>query len=180
MNLQLALPLQRPPEQMLIVQPFGDNPDVYAKFGMQGHNGIDFAAEPGELVVAVDEGEVVEVRLDPDGYGLTVKLSHPWGESRYAHGQWLSVPIEFALGHTVRRGERIFLAGVSGGPDDAHVHFGLRIRKDDGSLDRGNANSFGGYEDPLPYLRQAPRAQLAPAPSAGRPASATKGKKSAA
>src|SRR5436309_531965 len=99
MNLNLSLPIKRDPGAMRITQPFGVNPDEYAQFGMQGHNGIDFDAEDGELVVAVNEGEVVEVRFDPTGYGVTVKLSHPWGESRYAHGQRLTVPIEFELGH---------------------------------------------------------------------------------
>lgn len=128
---------------------------MYAQFGMNGHDGIDFAADDGELVVAVDEGEVVEVRFDPTGYGVTVKLAHPWGESRYAHGQRYTVPIEFELGHIVRQGERIFLADSTGNSTGTHLHLGLRTRKDDGSLDYSNANGFWGYEDPLPYLRDA-------------------------
>ena len=111
---RLTLPLRRPPDQMRIVQPFGVDPERYAGFGLQGHNGLDFEADDGELVVAVDDGRVVEVRLDDAGYGLTVKLAHTWGESRYAHGRRYSTPIDFELGHSVRRGERIFLAGSSG------------------------------------------------------------------
>ena len=87
MSPRLALPLQQTPERMRVVQAFGANPEAYAQFGLQGHNGLDFEAEEGDLVVAVDDGEVVEVRFDGPGYGVTVKLLHAWGESRYAHGQ---------------------------------------------------------------------------------------------
>jgi murein DD-endopeptidase MepM/ murein hydrolase activator NlpD len=155
MDLQLALPLRRAAEDMRITQPFGVNPDAHAQFGMRGHNGLDLDAEDGELVVAIDEGEVVEVRFDAAGYGVTVKLSHPWGESRYGHGQRYSVPIEFELGHIVSQGERIFLADSTGNSTGTHLHLGLRIRQDDGSLDYSNTNGFWGYEDPLPYLREA-------------------------
>jgi murein DD-endopeptidase MepM/ murein hydrolase activator NlpD len=149
MTPRLSLPLLRRPEDMRIVQPFGANPEVYARHGMRGHNGIDFDAEDGELVVAVDEGRVVEIRFDQTGYWTTVKLSHAWGESRYARGRVLSVPIEFHLGYTVRPGGRIFLA------NGHHLHLGLRLRRGAGQLDSSNDNGFGGWEDPLPYLRDA-------------------------
>src|SRR5579862_3983085 len=142
---------------MVIVQPFGANQERYRRFGLQGHNGIDFATEPDELVVAADDGEVVEMRLDPDGYGVTLKLSHSWGESRYAHGRWLSVPVAFELGSRVSRGERIFLAGGD------HLHFALRLRQNAGALDYDRDNGFGRYDDPLPLLSQALR--LPPGPT---------------
>jgi murein DD-endopeptidase MepM/ murein hydrolase activator NlpD len=159
---RLALPLQRATEDVAISQLFGANPEAYARFGLKGHNGLDFAVESGELVVAVDDGQVLEVRFDPAGYGVTVRLEHDWGESRYAHGQRLTVPVEFELGHMVHGGGRIFLA------EGGHVHFGVRLRREDGSLDYSNANGFGGYEDPLPCLHE--RARLpAPAPAAEAP-----------
>lgn len=158
MNRRLGLPLLRIPERLQIVRPFGGDAERYSRFGLAGHNGVDFAAEEDELVVAVDDGEVIEVRFDPSGYGTTVKLAHEWGESRYAHGLRLSVPIEFRLGHIVRRGERVMVAA---GP---HLHFGLRLRRKDGSLEYGNGGGFGGYEDPLPHLGLA-----APAPAPAAP-----------
>lgn len=147
MTPRLALPLARTPEQVRICRPFGADPETYARFGLQGHNGLDFEVIDGELVLAVDDGEVVEVRLDAAGYGVTVKLTHVWGESRYAHGQRGSVPLDFDLGHVVRRGERVLLAS---GP---RLHLGLRLRRDDGTLDYSDANGFGGWVDPLPLLR---------------------------
>lgn len=156
---------------MRIVQPFGANPEAYTQFGLKGHNGLDFEAEDGELVVAVDDGEVVEVRDDQAGYGVTVKLLHAWGESRYAHGRRLSVPIEFRLGHLVWRGERVFLASGT------HLHLGVRVRKEEGALDYSGANGFAGYEDPLPLLRAGVDFPAPTAPE--RPAASARSKKSA-
>jgi len=183
MKPRLALPLLRAPKRMRIIQPFGAqvfdvNHDAYAQFWTDGHNGIDFEADEGELVVAVDDGEVMEVRFDPVGYGVTVKLSHPWGESRYAHGQRYSVPIDFRLGHIVRRGERIFLAGSTGNCHGVtHLHFGLRVRGDDGAMDYTQFNGFWGYDDPLPCLREAlglPEAVAAPVAGKSKKGGASK------
>jgi len=163
----LSLPLNRAPRDMRILQPFGANPEAYARFGLNGHNGIDLETVPAELVVAVDDGVVAELRLDPSGYGMTVKLVHSWGESRYARGQKYSTAVDFELGYRVHRGERIFLSEVDGD----HIHFGLRLRKDDGSLDYSSANGCGGYVDPLPHLRAAlhlPPEMPAPAGKAKR------------
>ena len=85
---------------------------------------IEFEANDGELVVAVDDGEVVELRYEAAG-GLSVTLAHEWGESRYARGQLRSIPAELTLGHTVRRGERIFLA------TSPALVFGLTTHGDD-------------------------------------------------
>lgn len=144
-RLALGLPLARPAPEAIVTQRFGERPEAYARLGLPGHNGLDFAADAGELVIAVDDGQLVELRLDPGGYGLTVKLAHWWGESRYAHGRPGSVPIEFELGCRVRRGERLFLAGNGG-----HLHFGLRLAA---ALQLGaETNGFAGYADPLPHL----------------------------
>ena len=140
MNVDLALPLARSLDEMRVVRPFGAVEARYAGFGLAGHNGLDLAAEAAELVLAVDEGEVVEVRFDPAGYGVTVKLAHAWGESRYAHGLPRSVPVAFGLGWRVRRGERVLLAA---GP---HVHIALRLQ------DEPAADGFGGCTDPAPHF----------------------------
>jgi murein DD-endopeptidase MepM/ murein hydrolase activator NlpD len=145
----LALPLGGPAARIHVLQAFGENTEAYARFGLKGHNGLDFAGEAGEPILAVDDGELVEVRFDADGYGLTVKLLHAWGESRYAHGQRYSVPVDFYVGHQVRRGDRVLQANGS------HVHFAIRLRQPDGSLDLTNANGFAGWDDPLPLLQPA-------------------------
>ena len=42
-----------------VSQRFGKNPQMYSKFGMKGHNGIDFATPIGsELVCCFDEAQL--------------------------------------------------------------------------------------------------------------------------
>ncbi|MBV8084941.1 MAG: M23 family metallopeptidase [Chloroflexi bacterium] len=144
MSLRLGLPLAHALENVQVVQPFGAAGTRYEGFGLAAHNGLDLAAEAGELVLAVDDGEVVEVRYDARGYGVTVKLAHDWGESRYAHGLPRSVPVAFGLGWRVRRGERVLQAA---GP---HLHLGLRL------WDEPGPDALSGWTDPAPHLGLAP------------------------
>lgn len=44
-----------------ITQAFGENPVVYARFGLAGHNGVDFGVLVGTTVHAAADGEVVRV-----------------------------------------------------------------------------------------------------------------------
>jgi murein DD-endopeptidase MepM/ murein hydrolase activator NlpD len=53
-----------------ITQPFGVNPAAYAKFGMKGHNGIDYGLPSGTPVVAAISG-TARVLSDPYGFGTT-------------------------------------------------------------------------------------------------------------
>lgn len=121
----------------------GVNADHYHRFGLEGHNGVDFATPTGTEIVAVDEGTAVEVRNDPEGYGNYIKLIHPWGESLYAHLDRFRIN----QGQMVRKGQIIGLSGNTGNSTGPHLHFALRVnpyRRDDGML---------GFTDPLPYLQ---------------------------
>jgi hypothetical protein len=126
----------------LVTQPFGVNAERYARFGLDGHNGVDFGAPEGTAVVAVDAGRVAEVWNDAAGYGLYVKLVHAWGESLYAH---LSLA-EVAVGQTVAAGQPVGQSGNTGFSTGPHLHFGLRVNP----YTRGRP--FDGYVDPLPLL----------------------------
>ncbi|MBV9121239.1 MAG: M23 family metallopeptidase [Chloroflexi bacterium] len=143
---EIGLPLHRDGGELKVVRAFGADPERYGQFGLAGHNGLDFETAAGEAVLAVDDGEVMEVRWDAAGYGLTVKLAHVWGESRYAHGLRRSVALDFDLGHIARRGDRLFLA-IAG-----HLHFAVRLRDTSRALDYGNEGGFGGWTDPAPLL----------------------------
>lgn len=140
-------PLTHPiadPAQRIVSQPFGVNPERYARFGLAGHNGVDFAVPVGTPVHAVDDGEVVETLIDPDGYGVYVKLHHVWGHSLYAHLHSWAV----LQGAKVRRGQLVGTSGNSGNSTGPHLHFGLRVNP----FTRGHP--YDGYTDPLPYLTQ--------------------------
>src|SRR3990172_5380347 len=56
-----AFKLLWPTEDPKIVQPFGVNPEVYRRWGLPGHEGIDFRAPRGANVYACADGNVVRV-----------------------------------------------------------------------------------------------------------------------
>lgn len=145
------------PNLRRISQKFGVNREFYSRFSvdgvsLRGHNGVDFAVPIGTPVVAVDEGKVVEVADDPDGYGLYVKLVHHWGESLYAH---LSEQL-VRVGQQVIAGATLGFSGNTGLSTGPHLHFGMRVapfnRKD----------GWGGFLDPLRYLQEHEQTPHAP------------------
>lgn len=137
----LTHPIQDPALRV-ISQRFGDNPEDYARFGLKGHNGLDFAVAVGTPIRAVDAGVLIEEGMDEDGYGLYAKVKHSWGESLYAH---LSM-IVIVKGHHVTAGHPLGKSGNTGNSTGPHLHFAMRINP----YKRGG--DFDGYSDPLPYL----------------------------
>ena len=87
------------------------------------HKGIDIAAEVGEPVYAVAEGEVVYAGDGLRGYGNVVIIQHRDGiSSLYAHNSELKVK----QGEHVAQGSLIALMGSTGHSTGPHVHFELR------------------------------------------------------
>lgn len=130
-----------------VTQPFGVNEAYYRQYAvdgvpLMGHNGVDFGTPVGVLIVAVAAGRVVEVATESGGYGKYVKLSHPWGESLYAHLSRQDV----AVGQQVQAGQRLGLSGDSGKATGPHLHFGLRV------VPFNRRDGWGGYTDPSPHL----------------------------
>jgi len=106
-----------------ISQVFGANPKLYKRFGLLGHNGIDYASPKGREIKATDSGTVAYSYNDKDGYGEVIKLKHSWGESIYAHLNKRLVK----KGARVKRGQVIGTVGSTGFSTGNHLHFGIRI-----------------------------------------------------
>ena len=106
--------------------------------------GLDIAAELGDPVLAVREGEVIAAGGDACCvYGLHVIVQHDDGwSSLYAHLDSLSVE----LGDRVEQGDVLGPAGNTGKADGVHLHFELL--------------SFGAPVDPLGQLQ--PRRSYTP------------------
>jgi murein DD-endopeptidase MepM/ murein hydrolase activator NlpD len=135
------------PQYRVITQNFGENPQVYGRFkvdgvALKGHNGLDFGTPQGVPILAVNKGTVVEVAEDPTGYGRYVKMQHSWGQSLYAH---LSSQL-VSVGQVVKSGWYLGNSGDTGFSTGPHLHFGLRVNP------FNRADGWGGYVDPLPYL----------------------------
>ncbi|MBF0414166.1 MAG: peptidoglycan DD-metalloendopeptidase family protein [Magnetococcales bacterium] len=99
---------------------------VIGRFGKQGarqNNGIDISAREGDPVMASADGVVAYADDSLPGYGNLILLRHGGNyTTAYAHNQKILVK----RGQTVRAGDKIALAGKSGGVKQAQIHFELR------------------------------------------------------
>lgn len=114
--------------------------DIYRRYGLVGHDGIDFGLPIGTPVSAVDEGTVI---LAGEGaYGTTVAIQHRWGRSYYGHLSSIAV----SLGQKVAKGDNLALSGDSGLTTGPHLHFSMKLNTPD------MTNGYFGKVDPLPFL----------------------------
>jgi murein DD-endopeptidase MepM/ murein hydrolase activator NlpD len=99
---------------------------VSSEFGARWgklHKGIDIAADSGEPVYAVAEGEVIYAGNGLRGYGNVVIVQHDGHlSSLYAHNRELRVK----QGDRVTQGTLLALLGNTGRSTGPHVHFEIR------------------------------------------------------
>lgn len=125
-----------------ITQRFGENYEYYhKKFGIDGHNGIDFSCHEGTPVSTVDDGVITEMREDPDGYGKYLKVIHSWGHTLYGH----LASYAGKEGDVVKSGVVIGYSGNTGNSTGPHLHFGMRVKPYSSGNDRFWVN-------PMPYF----------------------------
>lgn len=143
--------MRHPLSKVFITQKFGERPDVYRQFGMNGHNGLDYRVKFSDTpkgrryVYPVMEGVVTEVKYSPNGYGHYVRLRHRGTEQTiYGHNTKIYVKV----GQKVTENTTIALTGNTGFSSGAHLHLGWRP-------DKFNYNNgFKGYEDPEKLFKQ--------------------------
>jgi len=140
--------LRWPVDSRTITQRFGENPRIYAKFNLPGHEGLDFRAPVGANIYACADGEVFQVRPnDGNPYGLQVRIRHRVGgreyQTIYAHLSQVLV----SEGEQVHAGERIALSGNTGHTFGPHLHLTLKL------LGAKTPGYPDGIIDPLPYLQ---------------------------
>ena len=113
-----------PSEHLRITQHFGARPEVYAKFGLPGHEGVDIQAPVGGKIFCVAPGTVRAVQRDlKHPYGLHVRVDHDQKyQTIYAH---LSATT-LKPGQTLAAGDLIGLAGETGNVLGAHLHITLK------------------------------------------------------
>jgi murein DD-endopeptidase MepM/ murein hydrolase activator NlpD len=110
---------------------------VSSEFGRRSgkmHKGIDIAADVGEPVYAVADGDVIYASDGMRGYGNVVILRHDRQRvSLYAHNSALKV----SVGDHVAKGSLVALLGSTGHSTGPHVHF--EIRDGDNPIDPRSA-----------------------------------------
>lgn len=141
-------------------QRFGENPAVYAQFGIAGHNGVDIPAHLGTPAIFAHDCWITEVVAKNTGFGLRVSTyfeedGFGW-ENVYGHFQ--SVP-HAQLNYDIRNRSRPVQAGQIAGFIDStgfstgnHLHLGLRQYHDYQLLHSNNG--FQGWINPLPFIKE--------------------------
>lgn len=129
-----------------LTQGFGVNPDAYAKFGLKGHDGLDYGLPSGTRVNAPHNGKVLEAASDPQGYGNYLKIENDQEGSVLAHLKSFAV----AVGDTVSEGQYVGLSNNTGNSTGPHLHWGY-YRKP-----RDRSNGYAGFIDQSPYLVVSP------------------------
>ena len=109
-------------------------------FGVDAHDGVDFAMDEGTPIMATSDGTILSA--GPGLYGTTIQIKHTWGTSYYGHLSQVMVN----EGEIVKVGQIIGYSGNSGVSTGPHLHFGIRPTQHD------LQNGYHGMIDPLPYL----------------------------
>lgn len=148
----MSFRIRWPTEYGTITQRFGENPQFYGKFGLPGHEGLDFRAPEGSEIYAAADGVVTDVRLD----GFSDPLLKPYGNQvRIQHdGRYLTIyahlsEVVVMRGETVKAGQLIALAGNTGNSSAAHLHLSLKRH---GATRAGETGYPHDLVDPEPYL----------------------------
>ena len=144
-NPKVRLPFD---DNQRLTQGFGERPEVYrARFGLPGHNGIDWGMPIGTPILAVDGGKVIVRHTSATGFGRYIKLQHPWGQSLYAHLSEFKVKV----GDVLESGQMVGLSGNSGFSTGPHLHFGMRVNP------YSKGDGWYGYTNPHRFVIWLPR-----------------------
>ncbi len=139
-----------PTDYSFITQEYGANPQIYSRFGMPGHEGVDIRALNNTNIYCCADGVVYRVHNNPDprvhAYGKHVRVRHKDGyKTVYGH---LARPL-VQVGQELKAGELLGRANSTGASTGSHLHLTL---KRDGATDRGETNYPKDIIDPTPFL----------------------------
>lgn len=125
-------------------QGFGSNPAAYARFGLKGHNGLDFGTPTGTPIVAPISGKVTQAGFDAGGYGNYIKIENDKYGTVLAHLQSYSVKV----GQQVSEGQQIGISDNTGNSTGPHLHWGVH------PFPRNTGNGYNGYIDHTSLIGQ--------------------------
>lgn len=112
------------------------------------HTGVDYRAPQGTVVVAAQDGRVLEVSQRVswgESYGTAIIVLHrDMTRAIYAH---LSKTL-VGRGDSFRAGDKIGKVGSTGNSTGAHLHFEVRT----GNNKDGTDYKYGDDVDPAPYI----------------------------
>src|SRR3990167_2728854 len=109
--------------------------DIYAQFGLKGHNGLDYGLPTGTKVLAPHNGKIIEATNNPGGYGNYIKIENGVEGSVLAHLQSFAVTV----GQDVSEGQLIGLSDNTGNSTAPHLHWGYY------KFPRDRTNGYAGF-----------------------------------
>ncbi len=140
-----------------IWQHFGKNPETYKRFGLAGHNGLDFVVPEGTPIKAICDGEAVGVKNTKHGYGLYVRQ---FTELILLDNEKVKLDIVYGhneknlvkVGDKIKAGQTIALAGNTGFSSGSHLHLGIRLVSGYNNKILEYNNGYFGYFDFYPLF----------------------------
>ena len=142
--------MKYPLKSVFITQKWGENPEVYKRFGLQGHNGLDLRAKTGTEVYAPHDGIVKERRFDKEGYGNYLKIENDKEGSVLAHLKDFAV----GIGKAVKEGDLAGHADSTGFSTASHLHWGYY------RIPRNRNDGYLGYINQETLINQTPDEEL--------------------
>lgn len=130
--------------QFKVSQLFGENPAMYKPFGLQGHNGIDFAIPNGTPILAPHQGTVREASFDKNGYGWYVKIENSQEGSVLGHFKEVLVKV----GQVVNEGYQVGVSDNTGFSTGPHLHWGYYW------FPRDRKNGYRGFQNQYEAIKQ--------------------------
>ncbi len=116
-----------PVKKVYITQDWGVDYQTYVRFGLKGHNGIDYRLydKDGNKATKAEVfdphgGKVIEIGDDADGYGKYIKIENDKEGSILAHLDSFVVNV----GDETKEGQLIAIANNTGFSTAAHLHWG--------------------------------------------------------
>lgn len=140
----------------LVSQFFGERPEYYrAKYGVEGHNGIDLAVPDGTTLIAPAGMEIMEVGENHKTKGtyiiaMIVENEEIYYMIRFLHLQKYLVKI----GQIISENEIIGTTNNSGNSSGPHLHIDIRKYQEIGvaKILLNANNGYAGFLDPLDFI----------------------------
>jgi murein DD-endopeptidase MepM/ murein hydrolase activator NlpD len=118
--------------------------DIYAQYGLKGHNGLDYGLPLRTQIIAPHSGKILEKAYDENGYGNYIKIENDKEGSVLAHFDSFQVNV----GDEISEGQPIALSGNTGNSTGPHLHWGYYKKP------RDRSNGYNGFIDQLLLIEE--------------------------
>lgn len=129
-------------------QGFGENPEYYKKFGLAGHEGLDFATPTGTPIVSATDGVVIRDLDNPvQGKNLGIYVT-VWDKEQQCATYYCHLASNVvSVGQSVVKGQLLGFSDNTGNSTGPHLHFSL-VKTDDKGNRINTDNGYGGFINP--------------------------------